>query len=132
MKTWKILLLLALVFFAGLAVGVVGTRIAVRRVVQQALVHPERTQLLMEHNLTRRLRLDADQQEKLHAILTDTRGQLTALRKEFQPQAAQVLQDTDSKITAILTPSQQARYDKIKERTWPGMRAWRTTPSPAP
>jgi hypothetical protein len=122
MKTWKIVLLLFLVFFAGLAVGVVGTRAVVRRMVQQALTHPERMQGLMERNLTRRLRLDNDQQTKLHAILTDTRGQLTDLRKEFQPQAAQILHDTDQKISALLTPEQQDRYEKLKDRTWPALR----------
>lgn len=106
MKIWKSILLLALVFFAGLAVGVVGTRIVVRHVVRQAIMHPERMQSLMERNLTRRLQLDSDQQVKVHAILTDTRGQLSNLRKQFQPQAAKVLHDADQKISALLTPEQ--------------------------
>jgi len=97
MKNWKSLLLLVLVFFAGLAVGVVGTRIVVRHVVQNAITHPERVQTFMERNLTRKLRLDNEQQVKLHDILTDARGQLTSLRKEFQPQAAEVLTGTDKK-----------------------------------
>ena len=128
MKNWKSLLLLVLVFFAGLAVGVVGTRIVVRHVVQGAIAHPERVQSFMERNLTRRLRLDNDQQVKLHDILTDARGQLTTLRKEFQPQAAEVLGDADKKISALLTPEQQARYDKFKERNWPALRAIQSPP----
>ena len=123
MKNWKSLLLLVLVFFAGLAVGVVGTRIVVRHVVQNAIAHPERVQTFMERNLTRRLRLDNDQQVKLHDILTDARGQLTSLRKEFQPQAAEVLTGADKKISALLTPEQQERYDKFKERNWPALKA---------
>ncbi len=128
MKNWKSILLLLLVFFAGLAVGVVGTRIAVRRVVQQAINHPERVQSLMERNLTRRLRLDNDQQVKLHAIWTDARGQMAGLRKEFQPQAAEVLRGADQKIAGLLTPEQQARYDKFKDRNWPALRALRAEP----
>lgn len=125
MKKWKSILLLALVFFAGLTVGVVGTRVVVRHFVQQALTHPERVQSLMERNLARRLRLDNDQQVKVHAIMTDARGQLTSLRKEFQPQAAEVFHATDQKISALLTPEQQARYDKFKERNWPALRTLR-------
>ena len=125
MKSWKIILLLALVFVAGLAVGVVGTRIVVRRVVQQALVHPEKAQFVLERNLTRRLRLDNEQQMQLHAILTDTRGQLNTLRIQFQPQAAEVLHGADQKITALLTPAQQTRYEKIKETGWPALRRLR-------
>jgi hypothetical protein len=128
MKKWKSILLLALVFFAGLAMGVVGTRIVVRRAVQQAIMHPEKVQSLMERNLTRRLGLDNDQQVKLHGILTDTRGQLTDLRKQFQPQAAEVLNDADQKISALLTPEQQKRYDKFKEHNWPALGMLRGTP----
>ena len=51
MKTLKLVLLLALVFLAGAVVGVVGTRAVVRRVVQQAMLHPERVQNLMERRL---------------------------------------------------------------------------------
>lgn len=130
MKNWKSILLLFLVFFAGLAVGVVGTRLVVRRVVQQAILHPERMQTLVERNLTRRLRLDNDQQVKLHAILSDTRSQLTDLRKQFQPQAAAVLSNTDGKISAMLTPEQQARYEKVKERNWSGLRTLRARVAP--
>jgi hypothetical protein len=128
MKKWKSILLLTLVFFAGLALGVVGTRAVVRRVVQQAIVHPERMQSLMERNLTRKLRLDNAQQMKLHAILTDARGQLIDLRQQFQPQAAAVLTNADQKISALLTPEQQTRYDKFKDRNWPALRRLRTEP----
>jgi hypothetical protein len=128
MKNWKSLLLLVLVFFAGLAVGVVGTRVVVRHMVQNAITHPERVQTFMERNLTRKLRLDNEQQVKLHDILTDARGQLTSLRKEFQPQAAEVLTGADKKISALLTPEQQERYDKFKERNWPALRTLQAPP----
>lgn len=128
MKNWKSLLLLALVFVAGLAVGVVGTRIVVRRAVQQAFLHPERAQSLLERNLARRLRLDNEQQVKLHAILTQTRGQLSDLRQQVRPQAAAVLRDADQKITALLTPDQQARYEKFKESNWPALRRLQAPP----
>ena len=95
--------------------------------VQQAITHPERVQTFMERNLTRRLQLDNDQQVKLHTILTDSRGRLADLRKEFQPQAAEVLHDADQKISALLTPEQQTRYDKFKERNWPALRGLRET-----
>jgi hypothetical protein len=128
MKNWKSILLLILVFFAGLAVGVVGTRIVVRRVVQTAILHPERVQSLMERNLTRKLALDNGQQVQLHGILTDARGQLTDLRKQFQPQAVEVLTNADEKITALLTPEQQARYERFKEHNWPALQRLREQP----
>ena len=125
MKKWKSILLLLLVFAAGLAVGVVGTRVVVRRAVQQAMGHPEKMQLLVERNLTRRLQLDNDQQAKLHAVMTDTRAQLNDLRKQIQPQAAEIWHGADVKISAFLTPGQQAKFDKIKEQGWPALRRLR-------
>src|SRR5579859_4594584 len=104
MKKWKSILLLLLVFGAGLAVGVVGTRVVVRRAVQQAMGHPEKMQTLVERNLTRRLQLDDDQQSKLHAVMTDTRAKLNDLHKQIQPQAAEIWHGADVKISAFLTP----------------------------
>ena len=128
MKNWKSLLLLALMFFAGIAVGVVATRIVVRRVVQQAIAHPEKVQSLLERNLTRKLRLDLSQEAKLHGILADARGQLQGLRQQFQPQAAEVLRGADEKIAALLTPEQQARYEQFKESNRSVLRALRVEP----
>ena len=115
MKNWKSVLLLVLVFFAGLAVGMVGTRTFVRHTVQQAIIHPERAQVFFERNLARRLQLDSDQQAKLHAILAETRVQLRDLRRQIQPQAVGILRGADAKISALLTPEQQARYERIKQ-----------------
>lgn len=128
MKNWKSLLLLALVFTAGLTVGVVGTRLVVRHVVQQALEHPERVQSLVEHHLTRRLRLDPEQQATVHSILSDARGQLVDLRKQYRPQAALVLSNADQRIARVLTPEQQARYARLKERGWPALSKLQATP----
>ena len=130
MKKWKSILLLLLVFSAGLAVGVVGTRVVVRRAVQHAMMNPERVELVMERNLTRRLQLDNDQQAKLHTVLTDTRAQLTDLRKQYQPQAAEIWRGAGTKISAFLTSEQQAKFSKIKEQGWPALRRLRAGTTP--
>jgi hypothetical protein len=123
MKTFKSLLLLALIFFAGIVVGVVGTRAVVRHVVRDAILHPEKMQAVMERNLTRRLRLDNEQQTKLRQILADTHGQLKDLRHEFQPQFFEILSNANGQITAILTPEQQARFERFKAENHPFLQA---------
>jgi len=128
MKNWKSILLLALVFLAGLAVGVVGTRIAARRMMQQAIAHPERVQLFVERDLARKLQLDNDQQIKLHGILTETRGQLHELRQEYLPQATRTFRGADEKIAALLTPEQQTRYEKLKQESRPLWRMLQARP----
>jgi len=51
---------------------------------------------------------------------------LNTLHQQFQPQAAEVLRGTDQKISALLTPEQQARYEKIKETGRPTLRRLRS------
>jgi Spy/CpxP family protein refolding chaperone len=116
MKIYKSILLLALVFLAGVAVGVVGTRAVVRHIVSEAIVHPEKIQAVIEHRLTRKLRLDNEQQVKLHAILSDTRGQLQDLRRQYRPELSEILTNTSGQISAMLTPEQQTQFEKIKRR----------------
>ncbi len=119
MKNWKSILVLMLVFVAGIVVGVVGTRTVVRHFVQRAIAHPERVQLFIEKEMKWKLRLDDSQQVKLHEILTDSRGQMRELRQQYQPQMVLVWSNTDSQISALLTPDQLARYEKFKEANRP-------------
>jgi hypothetical protein len=123
MKTFKLILLLSLVFFAGLVAGVVGTRVIVRHMVREVILHPDRAQEFMEHNLARKLRLDPGQQIKLHEILTTAHGQLKDLRREYQPQFFEVLSNANGQIVAILTPEQQAVFDKLKSENKPLLQA---------
>jgi hypothetical protein len=128
MKLFKSLLLLALVFFAGIVVGVVGTRVAVRHVVRDAILHPEKMQAAMERNLTRRLRLDHGPQWKLPQILTDAHGQLKNLRGEYQPQFFEVVSNAGGQINAMLTPEQQMKFDKLKAENHPLIQAFQQNP----
>ncbi|MDR3458191.1 MAG: hypothetical protein P4N60_12145 [Verrucomicrobiae bacterium] len=114
MKNWKSISLLMLVFFAGLVVGVVGTRVAVRHFVQRAMVQPERVQLFIERDLSWKLRLDQSQRVQLHEILTTSRGELRELRKQIQPQTALIFSNANAQIAAMLTPEQQAAFERFK------------------
>jgi hypothetical protein len=75
----------------------------------------------MERSLTRKLRLDNGQQMKLHEILSDAHGQLEDLRQEYQPQFFEVLSNANGRITAMLTPAQQAEFEKLKSTRKPFM-----------
>lgn len=114
MKTFKILLLVGLVFLAGVVAGVVGTRIAIRHWVRSAIQRPQMVQTLIERRLNRQLRLDANQQEQVHQILTDAREQLKGLRQEYRPQVVLIVSNADVEISALLTPAQQRRFEKVK------------------
>lgn len=115
MKAFKLSLLIALVFLAGVAAGVVGTRVAIRHWMSTAIQRPENFQILLERNLRRRLHLDAHQRMEVHQILTDTRVQLRDLRKEYRPQVVAVLTNTEAQISAVLTPGQQAQFERMQQ-----------------
>jgi Spy/CpxP family protein refolding chaperone len=114
MKTFKLSLLIALVFLAGVAAGVVGTRIVIRHWVSSALQRPENFQILLERNLRWQLHLDARQRVEVHRILTDARVQLRDLRKEYRPQVVAVLTNTEAQISAVLTPEQEAQFEQMQ------------------
>jgi Spy/CpxP family protein refolding chaperone len=115
MKTLKLLALITLVFMAGVAAGVVGTRLVIRHWVNTAIQRPENFQLLLERNLRRQLRLDARQRVEVHRILTDARVQLRDLRQEYRPQVVAVLTNTEAQISAVLTPEQEARFERMQQ-----------------
>jgi Spy/CpxP family protein refolding chaperone len=115
MKTFKLLALVTLVFLAGVAAGVVGTRVFIRHWVNSAIQRPENVQILMERNLRRQLHLDARQRVEVHRILTDARAQLRDLRKEYRPQVVAVLTNTEAQISAVLTPEQQAQFGQMQQ-----------------
>lgn len=112
MKHWKSILLLLLVFGAGVAVGVVGTRAAVRQYAQRAIAQPERIQNLAERDLARELQLDKKQRAQVHEILSQTRAQLRDLRLQVQPQMMLATSNATAQISALLTPDQRLLMEK--------------------
>ena len=115
MKTFKLFVLVTLVFLAGMAAGVVGTRVFIRHWVSSAIQRPENVQILMERNLRRQLHLDARQRVEVHRILTEARVQLRDLRKEYRPQVVAVLTNTEAQISTVLTPEQQAQFERMQQ-----------------
>src|ERR1041385_6412549 len=114
MKMLKVWFVLALVFFAGFAGGVVTTRVTVRRVMAKAVSQPDWVQMRIERELFRQLRLNPKQRQEVHVILVDARGQMRTLRREFQPQFTSIVDDTRGKISAVLDPQQQKRFERLQ------------------
>jgi len=119
MKTLKLIALLALVFTAGAVAGVVGTRIAVRRLMREAILHPERVQAVIERDLDRQLRLDNEQQVQVHQILLDAHGQLRDLRLQYRPQLVGIMSNANHQITVILTLDQRQKFEDLKKKEHP-------------
>ena len=117
MKTLKVIGLLALVFVAGFAGGVVATRIVVRRMVNDAVAHPEKAKTHVEQNLeinlNRRLHLDPQQREQVRQILKESQARLRVVREEFQPKFNAITLETRTNISVLLKPDQQAIFEEF-------------------
>ncbi|MEY4387404.1 MAG: hypothetical protein RLY20_2687 [Verrucomicrobiota bacterium] len=114
MKKLKPWLVIALVFVAGFAAGVVVTRGVTRRFVQTAVNNPDRVRDLIERRMTARLRLDAEQRTKVHGILVESQMQLRELRGEFAPRFEQILTNAAQQISATLTEEQRVRFEQFR------------------
>ena len=114
MKYLKLVLLLALVFVAGLCVGVVGTRVAVRNFIRQAIVNPDFLRQTSERDLTRKLKLDAAQQIQVRKILGQAQNDIKGLRDEFLPKLGTMLTKTNTDIAAVLTAEQRNKFEQIQ------------------
>jgi len=114
MKTLKVCLVVGLIFIAGVAGGVVATRITLRRFVQNAIQNPEVINLKIEREMARKLRLNPQQRVEVRAILTGTRQRLKTLRQDFQPQFTNIVQDARTQISAVLTTQQKAKFEEFQ------------------
>jgi len=113
MKKLKVWLVIALVFVAGFAAGVVVTRAVIRHFVKQVALNPKRLRDTVEKRMTARLRLDATQQKEVHQILIDAEADLKALRQDFTPRFLGIMSNAEAKISATLTPEQREKLAKF-------------------
>jgi Spy/CpxP family protein refolding chaperone len=114
MKYLKPIILILLVFAAGICVGVVSTRYVIRRSIQQAVRRPELVRLRIENNLTRELDLNPEQQGKLDEILVAMQQEIAMARQERLPRFHLILADTQKRISEILTPEQREKFEKLQ------------------
>jgi Spy/CpxP family protein refolding chaperone len=122
MKKIKPWLVLVLVFVAGFISGAVVTRAVVRRTVQVALTNPDRVRDLIEKRIAARVKLDAEQRQRVHQILADSQGNLKELRREFAPRFTFIFSNSEARISSLLTPEQRQRLEKLREENrhlWP-------------
>lgn len=125
MKKLKPWLVLVLVFVAGLTVGVVATRIAIRRFVQTAITQPDKFRDRIEIRMSRRLALTPEQREKIHVALIQAQERIRTLRAETQPRFNLILTDTRDGIATVLTPEQKEKFTQFRQENqqlFPGLK----------
>ncbi|MEK7475367.1 MAG: hypothetical protein AAB152_06980 [Candidatus Coatesbacteria bacterium] len=103
---------LAVGLAAGLALGLHAPR--------WGFPHPRRggdRTALMVDRVSRQLKLDAGQREKLTAILEKTHHRIMRLRRDVGPKFEAIRKEASREIEKILTPDQVERYREL-EKKW--------------
>ena len=81
-----------------------------------------------------RLKLSPEQKTQVRTLLGEESNKLDALYKEIEPRETALHNEYKGKIRGVLTPTQQAEWDKIKseyQEKWSGKPAAKSTAKPA-
>ena len=100
-----------IIFVLGFAAGILALN-AYRGWVRAA--GPGRGENTFEQ-MSARLQLNAEQKTKVQQVLSDTREQLRALRKESEPRDGEIRKQTDQRLQQILTPDQWQRFQQMRD-----------------
>ena len=114
---WTVALYMALVFACGGVVGAFAYRLytvsGVSANVGQR--NPEEFRRRFMADLKMRLQLTDEQAVKLSVLMDETRSRFRDVREKFEPEMQKIREDQRQRISELLSPSQQAEWQKIME-----------------
>ena len=109
LKPW---LLLAIIFVVGVVTGSALTMGWEAHFRHQP--GPQQINRLWMAQLIQRLDLTADQQAKIKPILADAKTKIQSLHRDEVERGSQIMKAAHDQISAILTPEQQAKLQKME------------------
>ncbi|MDJ0626399.1 MAG: hypothetical protein QNJ31_08565 [Candidatus Caenarcaniphilales bacterium] len=117
MKRWKVWLGVLIIFFAGLAVGGVGTAIVVRKIVREVITGKARlSKGPFFDKLSRELSLSGAQKKEISLILSNTDEELILLRQQHRPKLIKIYKKTVSKVSSKLNQAQKNKFNKFVKK----------------
>ena len=111
-------LYLAVVFTAGIAIGALGFRFYEIRSVSAVGPGPRSPEAWKRRHLEElrtRLHLTPEQTSKVESVLDQTRSQYDALMQKNRPEFEQIQRFQFDQVRALLSPDQQAEYDRYHQ-----------------
>ena len=106
-------------FIAGLLVGAVGDRIWLFRKGRGPEMHNRWIEGRITDRLAHELNLSAQQKEQVAAIVKNHGNRINGLMSGVRPQVRQEIDAANREISAVLTPDQRAKFDKLRMRLGP-------------
>ena len=114
---WTVALYMALVFACGGVVGAFAYRLYTVSGVSANVAqrNPEEFRKRFMTDMKARLQLNDDQAAKLNVIMDETRARFRDVREKFEPEMQKIREEQRQRISELLSPSQQAEWQKIME-----------------
>jgi hypothetical protein len=114
-EQWTGLMLAALLFFGGAAVGALANRYYTMTEVSAKTSETYRHRYVAE--MESKLKLTSVQMKRLETIMDDTKDKYKAVRDSYRPAMLQVKNEHIALVKSILTPQQVPAYEELlKER----------------
>jgi Spy/CpxP family protein refolding chaperone len=105
------ILVVALTFTAGVAVGVFASHMMILRGVHGAPYFPTSA---IVHRLDRRLDLTDTQRAQVEQIIRRRHDRIDAMWNGVRPRMHAEIEQTNAEIARILTPEQRAKFERMK------------------
>jgi hypothetical protein len=117
MKTWHVILGIAIVFLAGAFAGAGGTLLIVKHKIEQTVTGgPDRVRVMLVAKLTRELKLDPAQQADVARAVKDGQEKMLKLRATVQPEADTIIADSIAQMEPCLSQEQRDKLHQLQER----------------
>ena len=103
---WQVRVAAAIIFVLGFTAGILALNI------YRGLVRADGRDRFDQ--LSERLNLNADQKTKVQQILSDTRDQLRALRRESEPRVDEIRSQADERLKQVLSEEQWQQFQNMR------------------
>lgn len=118
---WQLRLAAVVIFLLGAAAGALAPR-----AYHAWFDAPRASRQARFDQMLERLKLNAEQETQVRQVFDDTRGRLSALRKESEPQVKEIRRQADERLQRVLTPEQWRQFQQLmEERRSSGQRGGR-------
>jgi hypothetical protein len=114
MKGERAIFGVVLVFVLGVFAGSLATHLLYRYRLDSIISGRAQTkEEVIIDRLNRKLDLDPRQLEEVRKLVHETHEKIQAIRSQVRPQTEAIIEGTQARISALLTPEQRVKYDTM-------------------